>query len=79
MKSPKPRHPIERLDILCSIAVAALAVGSIAGAWTFYALIAWLLLVVVYGVFRDLRALSASKKPAHAQSTVRTTHAERSE
>jgi uncharacterized protein (DUF58 family) len=79
MKPPKPRHPIERLDILCSIAVAALAVGSIVGAWTFYALVAWLLLAVVYGVFRDLRALSASKKPVHAQPAVRTTHAERSE
>ena len=45
--------------------------------WTFNPLIALVLLAVVYGVLRDLRALKGLRKPVPSQHTPRKSHAER--
>lgn len=77
MKPPKRRNQIGRLEILFSAAALFLTIGSIVGPWTFNPLIALVLLAVVYGILRDLRALNGLKKPMAPQRTPRKTHAER--
>ena len=70
MNPSNDRHRIGRLEMLCSAAALFLTIESMVGPWTFNPLIALVLLAVVYGVLRDLRAISAAKTPltAHGRS-----------
>lgn len=77
MKPPKRRNQIGRLELFFSAAALLLTIGSIVGPWTFNPLIALVLLAVVYGVLRDLRALKGLRKPVPTQHTPRKSHAER--
>ena len=62
MKPPKHRNQIGRLEIFFSAAALLLTIGSIVGPWTFNPLIALVLLAIVYGILRDLRALKGLKE-----------------
>jgi hypothetical protein len=77
MKPPKRRNQIGRLEIFFSAAALFLTIGGIVGPWTFTPLIALVLLAIVYGVLRDLRALKGLRKPVPTQHTPRKSHAER--
>ena len=62
MKLPLPReHRIGRLEILFAVAVLVLGGGRVGGAWTFNLLVPLLIVAVLYGVLRDVRALARLK------------------
>lgn len=71
-----PRKQFGRLEILCSAVAFCLALGSFLGLWPFNLPIALVLLVVLYGVLRDVRSLNRLKNPVTAQHSSRKTHAE---
>lgn len=77
MKPPKRQNQIGRLEMFFSAPALFLTIGSIVGPWTFNPLIALVLLAIVYGVLRDLRALKGLRKPVPTQHTPRKSHAER--
>lgn len=62
MKFPlPPGHRIGRLEILFAVAVLVLGGGRAGGIWTFNLLVPLLVVVVLYGVVRDVRALARLK------------------
>ena len=77
MKPPKRRNQIGQLEIFFSAVALFLTIGSMVGPWTFNPLIALVLLAIVYGVLRDLRALNGLKNPVPTQHTPGKSHAER--
>lgn len=67
MKTPKREDSSRRLEIVCYAAALFLAIGSIVGAWSLHIVATLILLATLYGVFRDVRALSrlrAQDEPA---------------
>lgn len=81
MKPPLPRkHTVGLLEMLFFVVVLLLGVCSAIGLWTFNLLILLLLLAVVYGVLRDVRALARLKTsdgPARAMPLGRNTGSHR--
>lgn len=60
MKSTASGSRVGLLEVLCYL-TAIVVVGSAVGGWNFNLLIALVILVVLYAVFRDFRALSRSE------------------
>lgn len=71
MKLPlPPEHRIGRLEILFAVAVLVLWAGRAGGVWTFNLLLLLLVLAVLYGVLRDVRALARLKASDRSARTM---------
>jgi uncharacterized membrane protein YcjF (UPF0283 family) len=73
MKIPSRENKVGLPEIVLYIAMLLLGLGSAIGAWTFSLLIPLILLAVVYGVLRDVRAirrLKAQDGPAQSFETL---------
>lgn len=73
MKSATSRSRVGLLEALCYLTALVVIIGSVVGGWNFNLLIALVMLIVLYAVLRDVRALTrlkSRKEPAQPSGTM---------